>query len=114
MTVTDPAQKPLADRAVGELAYMLAKVGRVSELGALLKSNVAWPARSGRSPRRRRSREPRAGLAEMRTRPGCHFAPARWHCTALCSRFTQRIRADLIAASESTPRGFSLLGEADE
>jgi hypothetical protein len=46
MTVTDPAQKPLADRAVGELAYMLAKVGRVSELGALLQSLEARPARS--------------------------------------------------------------------
>jgi hypothetical protein len=32
MTITDPAQRPLADRALGELAYMLAKVGRISEL----------------------------------------------------------------------------------
>ena len=29
MTITDPTQRPLADRAIGEFAYMLAKVGRV-------------------------------------------------------------------------------------
>ena len=105
MTVTDLAQKPLADRAVGELAYMLAKVGRVSELGALLQSLEARPAPSA-VPSAQKIAGARAGLAEMRTRPGCHFAPARWHCTALCSRFTQRIRADLIAASESHPARF--------
>ncbi len=36
--VTDPAQKPLADRAIGELAYMLARLGRMTELEELLKS----------------------------------------------------------------------------
>lgn len=114
MTVTDPAQKPMADRAVGELAYMLAKVGRVSELGALLQSLEARPARSAVPSAQKIAGAPGwpGGDADS-ARVSFRSGPLALH-RALCSRFTQRIRADLIAASESTPRGFSLLGEADE
>jgi hypothetical protein len=37
-TATDPKGKAIADRAVGELAYMLARVGRMAETEALLSS----------------------------------------------------------------------------
>jgi RHS repeat-associated protein len=107
MAVTDPAQKPLAGRAVGELAYMLAKVGRMSELDALLQS-VEDRAFCG--PAAQKIAGARAGLAEMRTRPAVSFrcGPLALHRIMLAVH-PEDPRADLIAASESTPRGFSLL-----
>ena len=106
MTVTDPAQKPLADRAVGELAYMLARIGRVSELGALLQS-VEQRAFCG--PATEKIAGARAGLAEMRTRPEVSFrcGPLALHRIMLAVHPGDP-HTELIAASESTPRGFSL------
>ena len=106
MTVTGPAQKPLADRAVGELAYMLAKVGRVSELAALLESAGH---RGFCGPATEKIAGARAGLAEMRARPGVSFrcGPLALHRIMLAVH-PEDPRTDLIAASESTPHGFSL------
>jgi RHS repeat-associated protein len=104
--VTDPAQKPLADRAVGELAYMLAKVGRMSELDALLQ---AVEHRGFCGPATEKIAGARAGLAEMRARPGVSFrcGPLALHRIMLAVH-PEDPRTGLIAASESTRRGFSL------
>ena len=106
MTVTDPAQKPLADRAVGELAYMLARVGRMSELDALLQS---VEHRTFCGPATEKIAGARAGLAEMRTRPEVSFrcGPLALHRIMLAVH-PDDPRTELIAASESTQRGFSL------
>lgn len=105
-TVTDPAQKPLADRAIGELAYMLAKIGRMSELEVLLES-VTGRAFTG--PATEKIAGARAGLAEMRNRPGVSFrcGPLALHRIMLAVR-PEDPRTELIAACESTPSGFSL------
>lgn len=105
--VMDPAQKPLADRAIGELAYMLAKVGRMSELAALLES---VEDRGFCGPATEKIAGARAGLAEMQTRPGVSFrcGPLALHRIMLAVH-PEDPRTDLIAASESTTRGFSLL-----
>jgi RHS repeat-associated protein len=106
MTVTDPAQKPLADRAVGELAYMLARVGRVSELAALLQS---VEDRGFCGPATEKIAGARAGLAEMRARPEVSFrcGPLALHRIMLALR-PEDPRTELIAATESTSRGFAL------
>ena len=105
-TVTDRAQKPLADRAVGELAYMLARLGRVSELAALLQS---VEHRSFSGPATEKIAGARAGLAEMRDRPEVSFrcGPLALHRIMLAVR-PENPRTELIAASKSTRRGFSL------
>jgi RHS repeat-associated protein len=105
-TVTDPAQKPLADRAIGELAYMLAKVGRMSELAALLDS---IEDRGFCGPATEKIAGARAGLAEMQARPGVSFrcGPLALHRIMLAVH-PEDPRTGLIAASESTRRGFSL------
>jgi hypothetical protein len=66
LPVTDPVQKPLADRAIGELAYLLARLGRMTELGALLRS-VEDRAFCG--PATERIDGARGGLAYMQTHP---------------------------------------------
>jgi RHS repeat-associated protein len=106
MTVTNPAQQPLADRAIGELAYMLARIGRVSELGALLRS-VEHRAFCG--PATEKIAGARAGLAEMLCRPEVSFrcGPLALHRIMLAVH-PEDPRTELIAASESTRRGFSL------
>lgn len=106
MTVTDPAQKPLADRAIGELAYMLAKVGRVSELAALLQS---VEHRGFCGPAAQKITGARAGLAEMQARPGVSFrcGPLALHRIMLAVHPGDP-HTELIAASESTRHGFSL------
>jgi RHS repeat-associated protein len=106
MTVRDPAQKPLADRAIGELAYMLARIGRVSELGALLQS---VEHRSFCGPGAQKLAGARAGLAEMRSRPEVSFrcGPLALHRIMLAVH-PDDPQADLVAASESTHLGFSL------
>jgi RHS repeat-associated protein len=106
MPITDPAQRPLADRAVGELAYMLAKVGRVSELDTLLK---AVADRGFCGPATEKIAAARAGLAEMRTRPEVSFrcGPLALHRIMLAVH-PENPRSELIHASESTDRGFSM------
>jgi RHS repeat-associated protein len=105
-TVTDPAQKPLADRAIGELAYMLAKIGRMSELDVLLQS---VEHRGFCGPATEKIGGARAGLAEMRDRPEVSFrcGPLALHRIMLAVH-PEDPHTELIAACESTPSGFSL------
>lgn len=104
--VTDPGQKPLADRAVGELAYMLARLGRVSELQALLH---AVQRRTFSGPSTEKIAGARAGLAEMLARPEVSFrcGPLALHRIMLAAHPGDQ-HAELIAASGSSRRGFSL------
>jgi RHS repeat-associated protein len=111
MIVTDPAHKPLADRAIGELAYLLAKIGRVSELDALLQS---VEHRGFCGPATEKIGGARAGLAEMRNRPEVSFrcGPLALHRIMLAVH-PEDPHTELIAACESTPSGFSL-NQVDE
>ena len=105
-TVTDPAQQPLADRAFGELAYLLARIGRVSELSALLQSVEGRPFRG---PATEKIAGARAGLADMRGRPEVSFrcGPLALHRIMLAVH-PENPRTELIAQSVSTPDGFTL------
>jgi RHS repeat-associated protein len=105
-TVTDPAQKPLADRAIGELAYLLAKLGRASELDDLLQS---VEDRGFCGPATENIAGARAGLAEMRTRPEVSFrcGPLALHRIMLAVH-PEDPHTELVAACESTPAGLSL------
>ena len=67
---TDPKGKAIGDRAVGELAYMFARLGRTTELEALLTS-VQGRVFSG--PATEKISGARGGLAEMKARPEISF-----------------------------------------
>lgn len=69
-TATDLKGKATADRAVGELAYMHARLGRMAELDALLKS-VEGRAFSG--PATERITGAREGLWNMENHPEIAF-----------------------------------------
>jgi RHS repeat-associated protein len=103
---TDPRGKALADRAVGELAYMYARLGRMAELDALLKS-VEGRVFSG--PATERITGAREGLWNMQNRPEIAFrcGPLALHCIKL-SVHPQNPGSDLIHAAASTQQGFSL------
>jgi hypothetical protein len=108
---TDPRGKAIADRAVGELAYMYARLGRIIELGALLKS-VEERAFSG--PATERIVGAREGLWNMQTRPEISFrcGPLALHRIKL-SIDPDSPGTDLVHAAESTQQGFSLLQLAE-
>lgn len=103
---TDLKGKAIVDRAVGELAYMHARLGQMTELAALLKS-VEGRAFSG--PATEKITGAREGLSNMENRPEIAFR---------CGPFAlQRIKlsldptntgTELIHACASTQRGFSL------
>ena len=106
LTVTDPAQKPLADRAVGELAYMLAKVGRVERARRPAGVGRApWLLRSGDGEDRRGPGRPGGDAGPPRVSFRC--GPLALHRIMLAVH-PEDPRTDLIAASESTQHGFSL------
>ena len=106
-TSTDLKGKAIVDRAVAELAYMRARLGQMTELDALLKS-VEGHVFIG--PATERITGAREGLWNMLNRPEIAFR---------CGPFAlQRImlsldptnsKTELIHASASTPKGFSLL-----
>jgi len=105
-TVT-PKERAIAERSLGELAYMYARLGRVTELSALLES-VADRVCSG--PATERIAGAREGLWNMRNRSEISF-----RCGPLALyRIMLRVDpdnpgTDLIHAAESTQQGFSLL-----
>lgn len=103
--------KALADRAVGELAYMHARLGQMTELDALLKS-VAGRAFSG--PATERIVGAREGLWNMQNRPEIAFrcGPFALHRIKLFLDPNEP-GIDLIHAAASTHRGFSLPQVAD-
>jgi YD repeat-containing protein len=105
--VTDLKGKAIVDRAVGELAYMHARLGHMTELDALLKS-VEGRAFSG--PATERITGAREGLSTMENHPEIAFR---------CGPFAlQRIKlsidptnpeSEFIHACKSTQKGCSLL-----
>jgi hypothetical protein len=103
---TDPQGKALVDRAVGELAYMHARLGQMTELDALLKS-VEGRAFCG--PATERMTGAREGLWKMEHRPEIAFRCGPLALLQIKLLLDpQHPRTDLIYASESTPQGCSL------
>lgn len=104
---TDLKSKAIADRAVGELAYMHARLGQMAELEALLES-VEGRAFSG--PATERITGAREGLSNMYCRPEIAFrcGPFALHRIQL-SLDPANPGTELIRTCASTPRGFSLL-----
>ncbi|HEX4262949.1 MAG TPA: RHS repeat-associated core domain-containing protein [Verrucomicrobiae bacterium] len=103
--------KAIADRAAGELAYMYARLGRMTDLDALLKS---VQDRTFVGPATERITGAREGLWNMQHRPGVSF-----RCGPLA---LQRIRVSLdpnsplppeILNSASTEKGFALAQVAE-
>ena len=79
---TDLKGKAIVDRAVGELAYMHARLGQMTELDALLKS-VEGRAFSG--PATERITGAREGLWNMENRPEIAFRCGPLPCTGSSS-----------------------------
>ena len=104
---TDLKGKAIVDRAVGELAYMHARLGQMTELDALLKS-VEGRAFSG--PATERITGAREGLWNMENRPEIAFrcGPFALHRIKLSLDPTNP-GTELIHACASTQKGFSLL-----
>jgi RHS repeat-associated protein len=107
----DPRGKAVADRAIGELACMYARLGRMGELEALLRS-VEDRAFSG--PASERIVGAREGLSEMRTRPEVSFrcGPLALHRIKICID-PQNPGIDLVYGGASTQQGVSLSQIAD-
>jgi hypothetical protein len=106
-TASDPRGKAIADRAVAELAYMYARLGRMIELDELLKS---VEDRVFLGPATEKIVGAREGLCNMRTRPEISFrcGPLALHRIKL-RMHPQNPGTDLVHDSSSTERGFSLL-----
>jgi hypothetical protein len=104
--IEEPRGKAVADRACGEIAYMYARLGRMSELDTLLKS-VEYRAFSG--PATEKIVGAREGLCEMRTRPEVSFrcGPLALHRIKV-SIDPRGPGIDLIYGAASTHQGFSL------
>lgn len=103
---TDPQGKAIGDRALGELAYMYARVGRMKELDALLKS---VEGRVLRGPATERIAGAREGLWNMNHRPEIAFrcGPLALHRIKLTFD-PQNHGTNIIMDSASTQQGFSL------
>lgn len=104
---TDPKGRALADRAIGELAYMHARLGQMTELEALLKS-IEGRAFSG--PATERIVGAREGLWNMENHPEIAFrcGPFALHRIKLY-KDPRNPGTELVLTSASTKRGFSLL-----
>jgi YD repeat-containing protein len=98
--------KAIADRAVGELAYMYARLGRMTELGALLKSVEDRPFIGAATEKITGARE---GLWNMQNRPEISFrcGPLALQCIKR-SLNPQAPTSVEIFNSASTQKGFSL------
>ena len=108
---TDLKGKAIADRAVGELAYMYARLGRMSELEALLKSVKNRSVVGAATERLTGARE---GLWNMEHRPEIAFrcGPLALRCIRLATHV--RSPGDVeILKSASTQKGCSLPQVAD-
>jgi YD repeat-containing protein len=105
-SATDPKGKAIMHRALGELAYMHARLGHMTELASLLKSVEGWPF-SG--PATERIAGAREGLWNMEYRPEIAFrcGPFALHSIKL-SLDPADPGTELIHASASTQRGLSL------
>jgi RHS repeat-associated protein len=108
---TDVKGRAVANRAVGELAYMYGRLGRMTELEALLES-VQDRIFSGRATEMICGA--RQGLWNMQTHPEISFrcGPLALYRIKL-SVDPQNPGTELIQASESTREGFSLFELAE-
>jgi RHS repeat-associated protein len=108
---SEPHAKAIADRAAGELAYMYARLGRMTELEALLNS---VEGREFRGPATERISGARAGLSNMKDRPEIAFrcGPLALHQIKLSMNPTNG-GDTIIYQSASTQKGFSLPQVAD-
>jgi RHS repeat-associated protein len=106
LPVTDPVQKPIADRAIGELAFLLARLGRMTQLEELLKS---VEDRVFCGPATERIDGARGGLAYMRTHPEFCFrcGPLALHQIKLAVD-PHNPQTELIESTASTRSGFSI------
>ena len=102
----DARARALADRAVGELASMDARLGRMTELGALLRS---VEGRTFSGPATERITEAREGLHMMQHDPGISFrcGPLALQRIAVAAD-PATAKLDLVHAAKSTTDGFSL------
>ena len=102
----DAPARALADRAAGELAGLFARLGRMTELGALL-SAVEGRVFSG--PAAEQISRARAGLWAMQNEPDVSFrcGPLALHRIQLLTD-PQHARTDLVHRSKSPQTGFSL------
>jgi len=105
-SATGLREKAVADRALGELAYMYARIGRMQELEALVQS-VAGRAVVG--PATERLAGAKAGLWNMQNRPGIAFRCGPLALRSIKLELTPTDAGDpLVYKSASTQRGFSL------
>jgi len=110
---TEPNAKAIVDRAVGELAGLEARLGRVAELEVLFK---AVEGRVFTGPATDRIYRARGGLREMKERPGVSFrcGPLALERIKLSLDPNQAAEAiEIIRKSASTERGFSLTQVAE-
>jgi len=107
MMTTDLKGKAVAGRACSELAYMYARLGRMNELDALLKS---VEGRTFSGPATERITGAREGLWNMKNRPEIAFrcGPFALHRIKL-SIDPKNPGTEFIHACASTQKGFSLL-----
>lgn len=103
---TDLKGQGIANRAVGELAYMYGRLGRMAELEALLKS---IEGRAFCGPATEKIAGSHEGLVDMQTRPEISFrcGPLALHRIMLAVN-PDNPQSELIDATESTQQGFSL------
>jgi len=107
----DPKGKAIADRALGELAYMYARLGRMSELEALLKSVEKRGFIGAATERITGARE---GLWNMQNRPGVSFrcGPLALRRIQLSVKPQSQVDPEIFN-SASTQKGFSLAQVAE-
>jgi RHS repeat-associated protein len=109
--VRDAKGKALMDRAAAELAYMYARLGRMIELEALLKS---VDGRHFIGSAREKIGNAREGLSDMKNRPEIAFrcGPLALHRIKLATD-PQHAATQIIHESASTQKGFSLTQVAE-
>ena len=103
---TDVRGKALADRAVGELAFMYARLGRMADLHAMLAS---LRGRGFTGPATERITGAGEGLATMRANPEIAFKCGPYALYSIQRSIDPlNARFDVIHAAPSTPDGTSL------
>jgi RHS repeat-associated protein len=110
-SATDPAVKPIADRSAGELAYMYGRLGRMTELAALLDSVTD---RVFTGPAAEKIAGARQGMWTMQNWPGVAFRCGPYALDRI--RMTQDPSlgpSSLVHDSKSTTNGFALTEVAD-
>jgi RHS repeat-associated protein len=108
---TDAKGKAIADRAVGELSFMYARLGRMKELEVLLKS---VEGRGFTGPASGKITGAREGLWSMQNQPGVSFrcGPLALRCIQVSLDSKSPLSSEILN-SASTQKGFSLMQVAE-